>query len=144
MDLRSIVAWISRNSLLETGAISKVSDGKGIQTHDHLVCKRRLNHLWVRMPLLSLKFIRLINCRSRHRKCSVRKGALKNFANFKNVHEGLQHYQKVTPTQVFSCEICQIFMNIIYFEHLLTAASETDCYIIFVMKTSISRETSVR
>ena len=130
--------------MLETGAISKVSDGKGIQTHDHLVCKRRLSHLWVRMPLLSLKFIRLINCRSRHRKCSVRKGALKNFANFKNVHEGLQHYQKVTPTQVFSCEICQFFMNIIYFEHLLTAASETDCYRIFVIKTSISSETSVR
>ena len=130
--------------MLETGTISKVSDGKRIQAHDHFVSKQTLNHLWVRMPLLSLKLIRLINCRSRHRKCSIRKGALKNFANFKNVHEGLQHYQKVTPTQVFSCEICQIFMNIIYFEHLLTAASETDCYIIFVMKTSISSETSVR
>ena len=32
-----------------------LSDSNGIRTHDHLVRKRKLNHLWVRIPLLSLK-----------------------------------------------------------------------------------------
>ena len=39
-------AWISKNSLLETGAISEVlSDSDGIRTYNHLVCKLTLNHL---------------------------------------------------------------------------------------------------
>ena len=66
------VAWMSRNSLLKTGAISDVlSDCNRSWTCDHLVRKRTLNHLaklakwlsvrlqtkwlWVRIPLLSLK-----------------------------------------------------------------------------------------
>ena len=38
-------------------------------------------------------------------------GVLKNFANFTGKHLcwSLQLYQKETSTQVFSCEICEIF-----------------------------------
>ena len=38
---------------------------------------------------------------------------------------GLQLYQKGTPTQLFSCEICDIFQNTSFEEHLGTAASVT-------------------
>ena len=43
---RSIVAWMSRNSLLEAGAKSEVlSDGNWTRTQNHLVRERTLNHL---------------------------------------------------------------------------------------------------
>ena len=46
VNLRYIVASMSRNSLLETGAISDVlRDSIRILTHNHLVCKKTLNHL---------------------------------------------------------------------------------------------------
>ena len=38
---------------------------------------------------------------------------------------GLQLYSKETPTQVFSCEICEIFKNIYLAEHLWTTGSIT-------------------
>ena len=42
----SLVAWISRNSLLKTGVKSEVlSYCNRTQTHNDLVCKRKLNHL---------------------------------------------------------------------------------------------------
>ena len=42
----SIVAWMSRNSLLETRLdIWNLSDCSGTRTHNHLVPKRELNHL---------------------------------------------------------------------------------------------------
>ena len=52
-------------------------------------------------------------------------GVLKSFSNFIRKHlcgsllknlqaEGLQLYQKKTPTQVFSCEVCEIFKNAIF------------------------------
>ena len=34
------------------------------------------------------------------------------------------YYSKETLTQVFSCEICEIFKNIYFEEHLRTSASE--------------------
>ena len=44
----------------------------------------------------------------------------------------LQLYEKETPTQVFSCEICEIFKNTYFEEHLWMAAStikkSIDCY----------------
>ena len=43
---------------------------------------------------------------------------LKNFAIFTGKH--LQLYQKDTPTQVFSCEYCEIFKNTYLEEHLRT------------------------
>ena len=64
VNLHSIVTWISRISLLETCAISKVlSNCNGNRTHNHLGRKRKLSHLaklasvrlrtkwlWVRLP----------------------------------------------------------------------------------------------
>ena len=45
------------------------------------------------------------------------------FFNFhRKTPEGLQLYQKETPTQVFSCEYCEIFKNTYFGEHLRTAA----------------------
>ena len=41
----SIVAWMSRNYLPETNDIWSLSDYNGTRTHNHLVCKRTLNHL---------------------------------------------------------------------------------------------------
>ena len=50
-------------------------------------------------------------------------GVLKSFSNFTGKHlcsslftkslqgEGLQLYSKKSPTQVFSCEVCEIFKN---------------------------------
>ena len=46
---------------------------------------------------------------------------------------GLQH--KGTPTQVFSCEICEIFKNTYFEEHLRTTASE------FIGDTTLFHET---
>ena len=40
-----------------------------------------------------------------------------------HIDQGLQLYQKQTPTQVLSCEYCEIFKNTYFEEHLQTAAS---------------------
>ena len=63
-------------------------------------------------------------CRSSHRKCSVRKGVLRNFAKFTG-KQGLQHYQskKETLAQVFASEFCEISKNTFFTEHLWTTAS---------------------
>ena len=46
VNIHSIVAWMSWNSLLKTDTISDVlNDNNGIQIHSHLVRKRTLNHL---------------------------------------------------------------------------------------------------
>ena len=68
-----------------------------------------------------------LNIRSSHWSCSVKKGVLKNFANFTEKHLcwSFQLYQKVSPTQVFSCGICEIFKRTYFGEHLRTTASET-------------------
>ena len=55
---------------------------------------------------------------------------LKNLAMFTGKHlcyscraGGLQLYYKEIPTQVLSCEYCEIFKNTYFEEHLQTAAS---------------------
>ena len=65
-----------------------------------------------------------------------KKDFLRNFANFtkKRLHwsllllklqaPGLQLYEKGTPTQMFSCEICDILKNSYFVEHLRAAASD--------------------
>ena len=60
-----------------------------------------------------------------------KKPVLKNFAIFKGKHlcwslfliklQGLQLYLKDTPTQVFSCEYCEIFKKTYFEEYLQTA-----------------------
>ena len=61
---------------------------------------------------------------------------MKNFANFTEKHlcwsllllelhaSCLQLYWKEIPTQVLSCQICEIFKNTYFVEHLRTAASD--------------------
>ena len=53
-------------------------------------------------------------------------GAFKNFVNFteKQRPRGLQPFLKKTPTQVFSCEICEIFKNTFFYRTPPAAASE--------------------
>ena len=58
---------------------------------------------------------------------ALQNGVLKNFENSKGKHlcqslflknlqaEGLQLYLKNTPTQVFSCEVCEIFRNTFFY-----------------------------
>ena len=74
--INTIVAWMSRNSLLETGdGIWSLRDCNGTRTHKSLVCKRTLNHLtkwlkfrigtkclWVRVPLQSVTGVFLFFC----------------------------------------------------------------------------------
>ena len=45
VNLLSVVAWMPRNSLLETGVVWSFSDCNGIQTHNQLVHKETLKHL---------------------------------------------------------------------------------------------------
>ena len=64
--------------------------------------------------------------RSSHRRCSIKIGVLKNFAKFKGKH--LCHslfFNKNTLAQVFSCEFCKNFKNILLTEQLQTTASDT-------------------
>ena len=87
--------------------------------------------------------------RSKHRRCSIKKALLKDFAVFTGKHlylfnkDTLQRVdaatcrvesrslacnfiKKETLAQVFSCEFCEISKNNFFIEHLWTAASERD------------------
>ena len=52
--------------------------------------------------------------RRSHRRCSLRKGVLRNFAKFTGKH----------LAQVFFCEFCEISKNTFFTEHLWATASE--------------------
>ena len=54
----------------------------------------------------------------------------------RSTSSSLQLYQKETPTQVFSCEICEIFKNTYFEEHLRTTTSAHIllCCIILICK----------
>ena len=68
--------------------------------------------------------------RSSRRRCSVKEGVLKDSANFTEKHLcwslfliKLQAFRPVTllkrkPNQVFSCEICEMFKNTFFTEHI--------------------------
>ena len=73
--------------------------------------------------------------KSSHRRCSIKKAVLKNFAIFKGKHLtwslfliNLQAWRsatlKKTPTQLFSFEFCEIFKNTYSEEHVRTTAFE--------------------
>ena len=59
-----------------------------------------------------------------------KKGVLQNFIKltekYMYISESLQIYQKEVPTQVFSCEICEIFKNIYFEEHMRTTSSVSE------------------
>ena len=67
-------------------------------------------------------------CRSSHRRCSVRKGALRNFAKITGKHlcQSL-FFKKETLAQVFSCEFCEISKNTFFTEYLWATASIHVC-----------------
>ena len=56
--------------------------------------------------------------------CSIKKGVLKNFANFTGKHmcwilfKVCNFIKKGTPAQVISCKFCEIFKNTYFEEHL--------------------------
>ena len=82
--------------------------------------------------------------RSSHRRCSIKKGVLRNFVKFARKHpcQSLFNFiKKDTLVQVFSCEFCEIFKNTFFIEHLRVTASglvrpclNSDLY--FISKTS--------
>ena len=69
------------------------------------------------------------NNRSTHRRCSVKKCVLRNFAKFTGKHlcQSLCFNEVAgTAAQVFSCEFCEISKNTFFTEHLRTTASATN------------------
>ena len=84
------------------------------------------------------------NFRSSHRRCSVKKGVLRNPAKFTAKYlcqslffikvAGLRLatlLKKETLAQVFSCEFCEISKNIFFTELLWTTTSEIYCPYLF-------------
>ena len=64
--------------------------------------------------------------KSSYRRCSVKKGALKDFTNFTGEHLSWSFFliKLQALTQLFSSEICEIFKNTYSEEHLSPAASK--------------------
>ena len=108
-------------------------------------------HLWTLLLKVSLfmlvwtfsymnkkhnKLLRKWRTRSSYRRCSVRKGVLRNFAgkhmckslSFNKVAGCLQRYLKRGSTKVLSCEFCEISKNTFFMEHTLATASEKDAF----------------
>ena len=89
----------------------------------------KLSHSKLPNCAFQLQLIIIIN-RSSHRRCSVKKTVLNNFAIFTGKHLCLiklrafcNFIEKETLAQVFSSKICEIFENINFEEHVQTAAS---------------------
>ena len=63
-------------------------------------------------------------CEKQQTKVLCKKICSYKFRKFhRKTPEGLQLYKNETPIQVLSCEICEIFTNTYFAEHLQTAAS---------------------
>ena len=73
--------------------------------------------------------------RNSHQRCSVKKGVIRYFTEFKGKHLSQSLFfntvagaynciKKETLAQVFSCEFCEIFKNTFCTEHLRTTAPE--------------------
>ena len=79
-------------------------------------------------PYVSLLWPLKTLYRNSHRRRSIKKGVLENFAKFtgKLLCQSLSFYiKKETLAQVFSCKFCEIFKNASCFtEHLGTTASD--------------------
>ena len=76
-------------------------------------------------------FFGMVRNKITHRRCSVGKAVLRNFAKFLGKHlcqslflnkvAGLR--KKETLTRVFPCEFCEIFKNTFFTKHIWTTAS---------------------
>ena len=102
-------------------------------------CLRAYNHPQNILRLTSIPYIAVflwIICRSSHRRCSLRKGVLRNFVKFTGKHlcrsvlfnrsEACNFVKKETLGQVFSYEFCEISKNTFFTEHLWATASVFD------------------
>ena len=76
---------------------------------------------------------RPVKNKSSHQRCSLKKVVLRNLTKFTGKHlcQGL-FFNEETLTQVFSCEICEIFKNTFFAEHLWTTASRRRTYFGFL------------
>ena len=76
------------------------------------------------------------DCRSSHRRCSVRKGVLRNFTKLtgKQLRQRLffNKIKKESLAQVFSCEFCKNSQEHFFTEYLRSTATatemKTECY----------------
>ena len=79
------------------------------------------------MNTLSLSFegkwCEITLLRSSHRRCSVKKGVLRNSTKFTEMPEACNFIKKESLTQVISCEFCKISQNTFFTEHLRVTAS---------------------
>ena len=75
---------------------------------------------------IAIFFFEALIFRSSHRRCSIKKGVLRNFAKFtgKHLFQSLffNKVKKETLAQLFSCEFCKTFKNTFLTEHVWTAA----------------------
>ena len=95
--------------------------------------KQRLFHFLLVSLLFTWK-----TCRSSHRRCSVRKGVLRNFTKFTGKRlcwfsfliklQALNFIKKENLTQVFSCEFCKISKNTFFKEYPRETASRHETY----------------
>ena len=66
--------------------------------------------------------------RSSHRRCSIRKGVLRNFIKFTGNHlcQSLFFNEVAGLGWVFSCEFCKISLNTFLTQHFWVTASDKD------------------
>ena len=101
-----------------------------------VIKKPYCDYVSFRFLRLCFRVLQLLKYRSSHRKCSVKKGILKNFANFTGKHhicvESLfNKFAVVTLLKrdsngVSSCEICKVLKNTYFEDQLQTWAN--DCF----------------
>ena len=92
-----------------------------LSTLSKLFVKIMRKQAWIMLILLSP-----ISFRSSYRRCSMEKGALENFAKFtgKRLRPATLLKKRLWHAQVFSSELCKIFKNTFFIEHLRM----TDCF----------------
>ena len=85
--------------------------------------------------------------KSSHGRCSVKKGAFKNFANFTENHLYWSLFsikQQALRTQVFSYEICEIFKNTFFDEHLRTTAFSSPSFKLYLEDLTVFQDSNLR
>ena len=90
-----------------------------------------LNNICEQLLLCINKRCRVFTFRSSHRRCSVRKGTLRNFTKFTGKHlcqslcfnKACNFIKIEFMAMVFSCEFCEISMNTFFTEHVWVTAS---------------------
>ena len=119
---------ISQGKICTEVSFFKMLHAGGLQKY---LQKRRRHRCF---PVTFVKSLRAsslqVSCRCSHRRCSVQKGVLKKFPNTTgkllcwSLFIIILDY-KETATQVFSCEISEIFQMTYFEEHLRTTVSDT-------------------